>query len=114
MTTPTLPPHIEAAILKIAEENCYHPSGEIVHAMKAAAHLALPKWLPMESCPNDEAILISRDNGSVELVEAIDNDFNWKPYEGPRIPGIDKPNGWMRVPKAKPLRVKRSRRNERD
>ena len=43
--TPTLPPHIEAAILAIAEENCYLPlndASEYIHAMKTAVAAVMP------------------------------------------------------------------------
>lgn len=40
------------------------------------------KWEPIETAPNDEAILVARYNPTngksyVELISAADNDFQW-------------------------------------
>ena len=71
--------------------------GKVEWQRKPEQAVAAPNWLPMDSCPNDVAILISRDNGSVELVTADDNDYNWQPYDG-KERYVDKPNGWMYAP----------------
>lgn len=95
-------PELESRLAQEAQEERYEPGSEPVHALRRGAELAL-QWLPMESCPNDVAILISRDNGEVEYITADDNDYDWQPYKGPRRRGVDRPNGWMTAPKAKAL-----------
>jgi hypothetical protein len=53
------------------------------------------KWKPIETAPNNETILIYRDNGRLEIVDEEDNDFDWEPYDGKRLPGVSKPTHWV-------------------
>jgi hypothetical protein len=57
-------------------------------------------WQPIETAPNDEAILVVRDDGEVHLVTADDNDYTWSPYDGENQNhhGISKPTHWMSLP----------------
>lgn len=53
------------------------------------------KWKPIETAPNDETILVFRDNGQMEIVDEEDNDFEWTTYDGKRAPGVSKPTHWL-------------------
>lgn len=55
-------------------------------------------WMPIETAPNDVAIIIARDNGEVEFVTAEDNDYSWAPYFGPSCDFISSPTHWMPIP----------------
>lgn len=55
------------------------------------------KWKPIETAPNDETILIYRDNGVVEVIDEDDNDYEWQAYDGKLQPGISKPTHWVSV-----------------
>ena len=52
-------------------------------------------WRPIETAPNEESILILYDDGSVRLIEAEENDLEWRPWQGARGPGVSLPMLWM-------------------
>lgn len=56
-------------------------------------------WHPIETAPNDEAIIVAYDDGTVELIQADDNDYTWQPYDKPER-GLQKPKYWMIAPEA--------------
>ncbi len=56
------------------------------------------KWEPIETTPNEVAILVYRDDGSIELVPADDNDYRWIPYTWTPKRGIAHPTHWMPLP----------------
>lgn len=56
------------------------------------------RWRPIETAPNDESILVYRDDGSTQLVSAGDNDYTWEKPRGKRVPGITRPTHWMPLP----------------
>lgn len=60
------------------------------------------EWKPVETAPNDESILIHRDDGSIEIVQADDNDYTWEPYDGKKIIGVGRVTHWMLLPAAPP------------
>lgn len=55
----------------------------------------LSEWWSIETAQNDETILLAYDDGSVRLIRAINNDFEWQPYQGSRGPGVVSPTHWM-------------------
>lgn len=62
------------------------------------------KWKPIETAPNDKAILVRSDNDEVEVIAAEDNDYDWQPYDGlNQGPGITKPTHWMAVSELPPV-----------
>lgn len=60
----------------------------------------MAEWLPIETAPNNEAILVRYDNGKVELVTEDDNDYEWEAYDSKNQNafGISKPTHWMLLP----------------
>lgn len=58
----------------------------------------MSEWQPIETAPNDEGILVAYDSGIISLVDADDNDFCWRPYDGIRTPGREAPTHWMPLP----------------
>lgn len=52
-------------------------------------------WQPIETAPNEKAILVARSRGEIEFVSAEDNDYNWVPYVDD---GLDRPTHWYPVP----------------
>jgi hypothetical protein len=57
------------------------------------------EWQPIETAPNDETILVAYDDGTVEVIDADDNDYEWEAYKG-RRGGIIAPTHWMHPPVA--------------
>lgn len=51
-------------------------------------------WRSIETAPNRETIIVLRDDDTVEIVPADDNDFNWVPYTK-RETFCTKPMGWL-------------------
>lgn len=63
-------------------------------------------WHPIETAPNDFDILVAYDKGTVSLIEAEDNDGEWRApdpkflMEVKHNYGIHVPTHWMQVPLA--------------
>lgn len=55
-------------------------------------------WRPIETAPNDESILVAYEDGSINLVDAADNDYDWRPVIGERGNGLCRPTHWMPLP----------------
>ena len=55
-------------------------------------------WLPMSTCPNYVGILVAYGDGSVEAIQAADNDFVWRWDYGKKEWGITKPIAWQPLP----------------
>lgn len=55
-------------------------------------------WRPIEAAPTEVEILIIRDDGSMDLISAAENDSVWQPYRGPFGPGIAAVTHWRPLP----------------
>lgn len=51
-------------------------------------------WKPIDTAPNDTALLVAYDRGYIRAITASENDYLWARYEGP-IRGVDMPTHWM-------------------
>lgn len=56
-------------------------------------------WLPIESAPNNNAILVHYDDGNIELISADDNMFSWIAYTV-KEDFCTKPTHWRPLPSA--------------
>lgn len=58
-------------------------------------------WMPIETAPMWESILVAYDCGEIELIDSEDNDFAWTAYDGKNEneKGVSKPTHWMLCPK---------------
>ena len=75
---------------------CADAAAEIERQAARIAELeAALTWRPIETAPNEESILILYDDGSVRLIEAEENDLEWRPWQGARGPGVSLPMLWM-------------------
>jgi hypothetical protein len=55
-------------------------------------------WHPIETVPEDVAVLVAYDNKSVDFIAADSNHgYKWRPYDGKRERGLLKPTHWMHV-----------------
>lgn len=57
----------------------------------------MSEWQPIETAPNNKAILIYYDDGNTELVSADDNDYSWRAYTVKEY-FCTKPTHWMPLP----------------
>lgn len=55
-------------------------------------------WQPIETAPKWRDILIARDDGSVDFIEANDNGYGFVPYEKQKW--CASPTHWMPLPEA--------------
>lgn len=56
---------------------------------------ALLSWQPIAAAPNGESILIMRDDWSMQVIHAEDNDYDWMPWEGEVGDGWVSPMLWF-------------------
>ena len=54
-------------------------------------------WLPIESAPNNKAILVHYDDGNIELINADDNEYSWIAYTV-KEDFCTKPTHWRPLP----------------
>lgn len=60
--------------------------------------LAANIWHPIESAPTGIDMLIAYDSKRVGFLESDSNHgYEWRPYDGKRERGLEKPTHWMRV-----------------
>lgn len=62
--------------------------------------MTVADWKPIETAPNDEAILVHYNDGRIELIEEEDNSFDWEPWDGKDLTkhGITSPTHWAPLP----------------
>ena len=56
---------------------------------------ALLSWQPIAAAPNGESILIMRDDWSMQVIHAEDNDYDWMPWDGEVGDGWLSPMLWF-------------------
>jgi len=99
---------LKAAKLACAAYGLHFDEGDggsrmIEAAIRAYLTKAAPVgWRPIETAPKDVSILVHYNNGSIELIEEDDNDFDWKPYNGKdeTSKGVSSPTHWQPLPAA--------------
>lgn len=57
------------------------------------------QWLPIETAPINQSILVHYDDGKIELINADYNDYAWVAYTG-KQDFCTKPTHWMPLPAA--------------
>lgn len=87
----------------------YQTNHELVDFLKAIRDLSSPDhadagklvegdgWLPIESAPNNKAILVHYDDGDIELISAQDNEYSWITYTV-KEDFCTKPTHWRPLP----------------
>lgn len=89
----------------------YSGEGKLVRAaiaaIRALSHPASPDmgverpvadgWLPIETAPNNKAILVHYDDGNIELISSDDNEYSWIAYTV-KEDFCTKPTHWCPLP----------------
>lgn len=62
--------------------------------------MTIADWKPIETAPNDEAILVHYNDGRIELIAADGNHYDWAPFDGvdETNKGISSPTHWAPMP----------------
>lgn len=85
--------------------NCSLEDAAAIRALSSPDHADAGKlvegdgWLPIESAPNNNAILVHYDDGNIELISADDNMFSWIAYTV-KEDFCTKPTHWRHLPLA--------------
>lgn len=86
-STPHVIDHIDIALASLSSPG-HADAGKLVEG---------DGWMPIESAPNNNAILVHYDDGNIELISADDNMFSWIAYTV-KEDFCTKPTHWRPLP----------------